>query len=221
MSNLSDDQLLKADTSTLTNEQIIRRSALVTMRKAEREMALIEFENQKFEDDQETRRRMMNAKTENIKAEQELHDRERTLCKHKTGGMDKPGFFNGDGERYGSSTAMLKLPTGEVYCLCFRCQKEWHEPSKRDVIEGRMTLATYFKRLKEYNEVLEWSRKSFAPWQGEICAASQFFIPKLRAQKEKDNLEFSVYMSKLPPQTVALAQVGVEATEMATVEVRL
>ena len=215
MSKLTDDQLLQANTSDLDNEQILRRSALVNLRKLEREEELTEYQNQKFRDDRETRNRMRDAKTENIAAEKDRIDRERRICKHKTGGMDKAGFFNGDGERYGSCTALLKLPTGEVYALCFRCQKEWHEPSKRSVITGEMSLAQYYKALKEYNEVLEWPRKSFAPWQGEICAASQFFIPKLQQQKEKDNRDFVVHLSKLPAQTIALAQVGVEPEPVA------
>jgi hypothetical protein len=211
---MNDKQLLAVvDTSTLSNEQLLRRSALVTMRKAEREMALAEYQNQKFEDDQETKRIMHEAKIENIKAIQDKEIRERSMCKHKTGGMDKPGFFNGDGERYGSSTALLKLPTGEVYALCFRCQKEWHAPSKRAVINGQISAATYFKLLKEYNEVLEWPRKSFAPWQGEIAAASQFYIPKLKMQEEKDNREFVVYCSKLPAQVLNLAQNGIESVQ--------
>ena len=207
---LTDKQLLEADTSTLTNEQILRRSALVTMRKSEREMALVEYQNQKFEDDQETKRRMNKAKVENINAIRDKEDRERRQCKHKTGGMDKQGFFNGDGERYGSCTALLKLPTGEVYALCFRCQKEWHAPSKRAVIDGRLTLAQYFKDLKEYNEVLEWPRKSFAPWQGEIAAASQFYIPKLKIQQEHDNRDFVVMLAAMPQQAIEMAKIGIE-----------
>ena len=181
----------------------------------ERELALTEHQNQKFEDDQETRHRMVAAKTENIRAEQARITHEQSNCKHKTGGMDKAGFYNGDGERYGSCTALLKLPTGEVYALCFRCQKEWREPSKRDVIAGHLSLAQYYKRLNEYNDVLSWPRKSFAPWQGEVCAASQFHIPKMIAQRAEDSRDFGIYVSKLPAQTIALAKVGVEPDAVA------
>lgn len=215
---LEDKQLLVADTSTLSNDQLMRRSALINIRKAERELDLAEYQNQKFRDEQETRRMMNQAKIENIKAIQDKEAREKLMCKHMTGGMDKPGFFNGDGDKYGTCTALLQLPTTEIYALCFRCDNEWHAPSKRAVINGEISLAMYYTLLKKYNEVLAWPRKSFAPWMGEICAASLFNIPKLKAQQEKDNRDFVVFMSKLPPQTISLAQVGVEPTpELTTV----
>lgn len=214
---MNDSQLLVADTSTLSNDQLLRRSALINIRKAERELDLAEYQNQKFRDDRETARRMNQAKIENIKAIHDKEKRERSLCKHMTGGMDKPGFFNGDGDKYGTCTALSKLPTGEVYALCFRCQEEWHAPSKRAVIDGEMPLADYFSILKKYNEVLGWPRKSFSPWMGEIQAASQFYIPKLKAQEEKDNRDFVVYLSKLPPQTLKFAQAGIESSDLVAV----
>jgi len=207
---LTDKQLMDADVSTLTNEQIQRKINLISLHKMEREMALTNFQNQKFEDDEETRKRMLKQRMDDIESTQARVRHEQSRCRHMTGGMDKPGFFNGDGDKYGTCTALLKLPTGEVYVLCFRCQKEWHMPSKRDVIDGKISLAQFVILSKEYNAAMAWPRKSFAPWNGEICEASQFHIPKLIQQKEKDNIDFNAYVAKLDPTIVNMANQGVE-----------
>ena len=123
-------------------------------------------------------------------------EEEQSGCAHKTGGMDYAGYWNGDGSLYGSCTSVHQLPTGEVYIICFRCQKEWHMPSKRAVLNGELSLADYYEQEKEYREALRWKRTAFQGVAGEWCAASQFRIPALERQRDKDNEEFAQFVQR-------------------------
>ena len=193
----SEAELMAADISTLTEQELGRRSLMLNIRKAERESEMIENQNEEYQTKKEEKLRMKRIAVENAEAERQKTRQEQEGCAHKTGGEGLGGFFQGDGAIYGTSTAGLILPTGEVYYMCFRCQKEWHRPSKRKVLNGEMSLAEYREQEKAYNEAARWPRKSFAPWNGELCSASTFTIPKLQMQQQKDNIEFNAMLEKL------------------------
>lgn len=196
MAKLSEAELMTADPSTLTNDELARRVNLAALRKAERELELVEAQNAEFADKKEDRRRIAENKTKTTEEENNRLEREKANCAHQTGGKDRAGFFNGDGSIYGSCTAPQVLPTGEVYYICFRCQKEWHKPSKRAVLEGRITLAQYQRLDQEYNQVARWPRKSFDTGNGEFPGSILFRIPALELQKAKDDQEFAAFLAK-------------------------
>jgi|ERR1700741_5294491 len=206
---LPDAMLLEADISTLDNEQLVRRFNLINVRKMERELALVEDQNRKFDDDKQEWRRRQEQRKGDLEATNAKIAQEQNACKHKTGGLGLDGWFNGDGKLYGSATALQVLPTGEIYGICFRCQKEWHAPKKSDVLTGQITLAQYFQQAKEYNEMLKWERGTFQTPNGEIPGSILFRIPKLELQRAKDDQAFSEYLSTLPAQTVEMARAGV------------
>lgn len=124
-----------------------------------------------------------------IKKEQESQKRLRSVCKHKTGGRGKAGFFSGDG-RWGYCVTSQQLPTGEIYFMCFRCQKEWHMPKKSDVISGALSMADYRKQAAEYADVAAWDKPYFGGG-GEVCASVLFKIPALDLQEARDAEEFA------------------------------
>lgn len=196
MPKMTEAELMAADPSTLSNDELARRVNLAALRKAERELALVEAQNQEFAEKQEDRKRIAENKQRTMEEENERLAREKANCAHRTGGKDRAGFFNGDGSIYGYSVASQILPTGEVYFLCFRCQKEWHKPSKRAVLEGKMTLAQYRRQEEEYNEVARWPKKSFETPNGEFPGSILFRIPKLELQRAKDDQEFAEYLQK-------------------------
>lgn len=101
------------------------------------------------------------------------------------------------------------LPTGEVYGLCFRCQKEWHKPSKRAVLKGELSLVDYMKQEREYNDMLAWPAKTFDTPNGELPGSVLFTIPALQQQKQKDDQEFAAYLGSLPKNALELAGAGI------------
>jgi hypothetical protein len=191
---LSEAELLAANVMDLSESQMAQRSMVIRLRKEERELILVDHQNQKFQQEQEAAETRARAGRDSHDAETLRIKTEQAGCRHMTGGEGRGGWFNGDGALYGSSTAACQLPTGEVYYLCFRCQREWHHPSKRDVLEGKLTLEEYFAKEKEYDDVMRLPRKSFAALNGEIMAASLFHIPALIEQRRKDDLEFSLLL---------------------------
>jgi len=206
-------ELLSAPIDSLSEAEISRRMTIVALQKAERELEVVQAQNQEYVDQKETKERMAKAKTESIKAEQQRQESERRACKHKTGGLGMPGILNGDGDIYGYAVARQVLPTGEVYGLCFRCQKEWHMPSKRAVIDGRLSLIEYVQQEKEYNEMLKWPAKTFDTPNGELAGSIRFNIPALQKQRQKDDADFAEYLGKLPPNALAMAGIGVALVE--------
>ena len=197
MPKMTEAELMAADPSTLSNDDLARRVNLAALRKAERELELVESQNQEFQDKREDKKRIAENKTQVLKEENERLAREKRNCAHKTGGKDRAGFFNGDGSIYGYCVAPQVLPTGEVYFICFRCQQEWHRPSKRAVLDGKMTLAEYRRQEEEYNTVSRWPKKSFETTNGEFPGSILFRIPKLELQRAKDDQEFAEYLNKL------------------------
>src|SRR5271168_2795332 len=115
------DELLAADPNTLTDAELSRRINMTALRKAEREVEMVEAQNQEFQDKKTDKKRRADAGKTIQEEENSRLTRERSYCKHKTGGKGLPGFYNGDG-KHGYSVATQILPTGEVYFLCFRCQ---------------------------------------------------------------------------------------------------
>ena len=200
---LTTAELLAANIDSLTTDQLVRRSAIISMQKNEREMELAIYENDKFRNAKEERIRMRKIAVENSAAERAKTEAEQLGCAHNTGGEGLSGFFAGDGSIYGSATAGLELPTGELYYLCFRCQKEWHHPrwtgGMRAVIEGEITLEQYREQERQYNEIARRPRKSFQPWNGEFCSASKFNIPLLQARMAKDASDFEAYLHEQKP----------------------
>lgn len=194
---MTEQELLSADLMVLSEDQLAKRSLIINIRKAERELEVSANENEEFQTKKKERMRMKEVAIANSKAERQKIDGEQMNCAHKTGGEGLAGFFQGDGSIYGTSTVALRLPTQEVYYLCFRCQREWHLPLKRDFLNGRITIFEYEQQLKDYQEVSRWPRKTFAPMNGEICSASTFEIPLMRRQLDKDNSEFDTFMAKL------------------------
>ncbi len=194
MAKLTEAELMAADPDSLSNDDLARRVNMATLRKAERELQLVESQNQEFADKREDRKRIAENKTKTLQQETERIERERTNCAHKTGGKDRAGFFNGDGSIYGYCIAPQVLPTGEIYFICFRCQKEWHKPSKRAVLTGEMSLATYRRLEQEYSEVSRWPKKSFDTGNGEFPGSILFRIPALELQKARDDQEFQEFL---------------------------
>src|SRR5690242_14779166 len=115
MPKMTEAELMTADPSTLSNDDLARRVNLAALRKAERELELVEAQNQEFADKREDRKRIAENKTKTLQQETERLERERSNCAHRTGGKDRAGFFNGDGSIYGYCVAPQVLPTGELY----------------------------------------------------------------------------------------------------------
>jgi hypothetical protein len=206
------EQLLSADPMSLSVDDIMRRSAIINMQKAERELEIAQEQNSRFRDEKEARLKRVEVNMQQIKATQEEESRIRELCKHKTGGKDRQGFFNGDGDIYGYCVSRQMLPTGEIYGLCFRCQKEWHHPrwtrSGLAVAEGRMTLLEYVKQEKEFNEMLAWPAKTFSTDTGELPGGQMFLIPMLSRQQAEDGQKFQQWLKKQPPEAMQMALLG-------------
>lgn len=164
--------------------------ATVQLEEARQRLELTKHNVQQFKDSQEHYARMQAHRKQVI--EQNTADRLRTQkrCKHKTGGQNREGFFNGDGE-HGYCVNKQQLPTGEWYCLCLRCQKEWHDPVWTVKIEfltlGKvsMTRAQFDKLREEFEETWNWPAKDLQPSE-----ASLFRIPRLD-MIDVEKLEFA------------------------------
>ncbi len=197
-------ELIEADPDTLSAEDLMRRINLTQLKKAEREVELTESQNQIFQDKKSEAKRVAEAKSIIIEDEQNRLDRERNMCKHKTGGKGLTGYFNGDGKQ-GYSVSTQQLPTKEVYFICFRCQKEWHLPSKRKVLdarlkghkEGLIALAKYQKEEAEYYKVAAWDKPLFETDSGVTPGSVLFIIPRLEQQIAKDDSEFAAFLEDL------------------------
>lgn len=192
-SQLTYAQLMAANPEDLAVEDLLRRTNLTALKKAERELELVESQNQVFQDKKTDAKRIADTKTTILIEEENRINRERSICKHKTGGKGLPGFYNGDGKQ-GYSVATQILPTGEVYFLCFRCQKEWHMPKKRDVLDRKITLDQYDRQVQAYNEVAAWDKPLFETDSGEIPGSVRFMIPKLEDQRVRDDADFEEFL---------------------------
>ena len=190
---LSYAELMAADPDELCVEDLQRRTNLTQLKKAERETELVESQNAEFQDKKLERKRVADGKTIIIADENARREREHQLCKHKSGGKGLPGLFNGDG-KWGYSVATQELPTGEVYFICFRCQKEWWKPKKRDVLDKKITLRQYKKLEAEYFEVAVWDKPLYNTDSGMIPGSVKFHIPKLIAQGMKDDEDFAAFL---------------------------
>jgi hypothetical protein len=208
---LTEAELLTANVMDLNESQIAQRSAIIKLRREERELTLIDHQNREFSQKQEAAESKAKAGRDAMLAEQDRIKAEQQGCRHMTGGEGRGGFFAGDGALYGSATSVQGLPTGEYYILCCRCQREFHDPSicscgylnrnpdfptKRRVIEGKCTIADYDQAKREYVEALNWTRKSFGPLNGEYQTASTFRIPALEEQRRRDDAEFAALVQK-------------------------
>lgn len=193
---LTYEQLMKADPEDLSVDDLTRRLNLTNLKKAEREVELVESQNQIFQDQKQDRKRVADTKSTIFTEEDNRIKKERSICKHKTGGKGLPGFYNGDGKQ-GYSVATQVLPTGEHYFLCFRCQTEWRKPSKRKVLKGEMTLQQYLYEDKAYNMVASWDKPLFETDSGEVPGSVLFRIPKLENQALIDDQEFEEYLQSL------------------------
>lgn len=152
-----------------------------------RQAELIEFEEKEA-----NKARVTKIRVEALQKEQMERERRQKACAHKTGGKGKPGFLQGDG-RHGYSIGYQVLPTGELYVLCLRCQKEWHHPAwvvKLEVYstgKTEMTKARYEQMEKEYAMVMDWGHELT-----ETNESSQFRVPLL------DRINVSQIMSARP-----------------------
>jgi hypothetical protein len=213
MANLNDKQLLEVkDTSTLSIEQIVRRGHLITMQAAEVGLEETARQNEKAVAAREQEVRQHKARMKDILNNQLEEERVQSVCKHQTGGQDKAGFFDGDGQIYGASISTQILPTQEIYCLCFRCEREWHSPYRLEryfpghpekislakaVTLGLFPLEEFDAMEAEFKRVLGVKANTFKPLQGEIPAASQFLIPELKARLEQESRDLAAFR-KLP-----------------------
>jgi hypothetical protein len=193
---LTDEEILAAPTSSLSLEQIQRRIMVSQLRKAEREVDLVEEENRKHEDAKVEKSRVAAAKTRIIEEAAEKTRREQSICQHKSGGKNLAGFFNGDG-KMGYTICTQQLPTGVIYMMCMRCQKEWWLPKKRDVLNGTLTLKQYRAQESEYYRVMALDKQLFEG-EGGVPASCQFRIPALESARLRDDSEFEVYLAANP-----------------------
>lgn len=211
----STQELLVADIGTLTIPEMERRQAVVTLMKAERELEVVNEQNRRFQDDKETRQRQATSNLENIRKQDEENARIQKMCRHKTGGKDRQGFFMGDGDVYGYAVSKQILPTGEIYGICFRCQKEWRSPKRngaqRKVINGEMTLAEYARQEQEYKDMLGFTCKTFEGQQGELPGGQMFMVPNLQRQLQQDQADFEAYLKTLTPQEIAMSGLSLSA----------
>ena len=188
-------ELMAAEPDDLSVEDLQRRINLTALKKAEREVEMVENQNVDYQDKKAEKKRVADGKTIIIADENARIERERSICKHKTGGKGLPGFYNGDGKQ-GYAVATQQLPTGEKYFLCFRCQNEWHLPSKRAVLKGELSLKDYRKLEAEYYAVAAWDKPLFETDSGMTPGSVLFRIPRLEEQKVKDDMEFQAMLDE-------------------------
>jgi hypothetical protein len=168
-----------AEEKKLSVEELDRIIKEVELETARQNLIVAQQQNREFREKQENNERITMMRGEAARAEQAENDRRRTACAHKTGGTNREGFIRGDGEQ-GYSVAPCVLPTGELYFMCLRCQKEWHHPAwvvKLEMFNTRkttMTKARFEEMAKEYAEVQGWGHKLT-----NTAEASQFRIPLL------------------------------------------
>lgn len=161
---------------------------LVQLEQAKMALELTKRQVQEFKDKEFDDARKREVRAEAIVKERQEIANLRSICKHKTGGRGKKGFFSGDGS-HGYCVTTQQLPTKEIYFMCFRCQKEWHMPKKGDVVSGVLTMEQYRKQVAEYNEVAQWDKPYFDG--GEICASVLFNIPALDRKELQDAEAFA------------------------------
>jgi len=216
---LTMDELLAANVDSLTTEQLSRRSQIIVLMKQERELEVVNEQNRKFSEEREQRQKQIRETLRNIQQQHEENQRIHKMCHHKTGGKDRAGFFQGDGDVYGYCVSRQMLPTGEIYGLCFRCQKEWHSPiwwidlpdgshifdGRKAVVEGKAALAVYCKQDKEFKEMLAWPAKTFEGQAGELPGGAMFLIPSIQKQFQKSAADFTAFLAKVPANELILA----------------
>jgi len=161
----------------------------IQLEQAKMALELTKRQVQDHKDQEADRERKRQVRIEAIRKNKETDENLRRICKHKTGGRGKAGFYSGDG-RWGYCVSPQQLPTQEIYFLCFRCQKEWHMPKKGDVVNGLLSMEDYRKQAAEYAEVAAWDKPYF-DGGGQVCASVLFRIPQLELQEAKDAEAFA------------------------------
>src|SRR6267378_2167396 len=149
------------------------------LEEAKQRLEMTKQQVNEFKEKEADKERIRRIRVDAVKKEKQETERRQRQCRHKTGGKGKPGFLHGDGAK-GFCVGQIALPTGELYLLCSRCQKEWHHPTWIVKIEvyntgnTAMTQSQYDRMLTEYNEALNWDH----PYT-EMMEASQFKVPLL------------------------------------------
>jgi hypothetical protein len=193
---------------------------LINLQSAERGLEAAARENEKAIADREQAQRQHRAKMLDIQRNTEEELRIQGMCYHQTGGKDRAGFYQGDGDIYGASISKQVLPTSEVYALCVRCSKEWHRPEwvekyfpghsekmslRKAVTIGLFPLAEYNEMIREFQRVIRLKARTFEGSGGEYPASVQFNIPALRDRHAKETAEFSEYLAQLPAKELRAA----------------
>jgi hypothetical protein len=192
---MSTEEILAADVASLTPQQMQTRIQILQVLKAQQELEVAEHQNREFQDKKEERIRQARNKTAIIEAEAELIRNTQNSCLHKSGGKGRAGFFQGDG-KFGYTVSLQQLPTSETYGICLRCQREWHRPSKRAVLDGVLSLAAYRQQEREFAEMLSWDKPLTTTDSGEIAGSVLFRIPALEAARAKDDAEFNEFLQR-------------------------
>jgi hypothetical protein len=196
---MTQEQLINSDPMELTPELIAKRRELIKLRTEEALLDKALFDATKYKEDKLAKDNRAKAGRESHEAYMRKTELEKLSCAHMTGGSGLGGWFAGDGTLYGSATSVQELPTGEIVITCFRCQNEWRRPSKRAVIDGKLSYAEYREQEEEFNKMLRARRISFDGINGEWMAASRFLIPALIDQQRKDDIDFDAYVKQNHP----------------------
>ena len=115
-----------------------------------------------------------------------------------------PASSNGSGKQ-GYTLPKLKLPTGEVYVFCMRCQRSCSKADKGavvnylqkpDPLKPKISFEQYQREMRDYIWAMTRETPLFDVEGGDIPGSCQFSVPALTKKRERDAEEFAALLKE-------------------------
>jgi len=170
---MSDQDLLYADTDSLTTEQLERRLRILDLkiREASYKSALrgLHVDENKEKDKEAAYKDRGRAIADKDNAQKQAQER----CTHRKGGNGLDGVVSGQGDDAQFSVIKHRMLWGDVWVHCTRCGRDWKPPLKRDhTANGKFNETSYQIAYKEYQQALAF------PTRNQMSSSGQFqFTP--------------------------------------------
>jgi hypothetical protein len=131
------------------------------MKKAEAELQDLEerLAEREMKRENKRQRSVINGNTlRSIKSGKEAHQ---SLCNHRKGGNGADGIISGQGDDPQYSVLKHRMPNGDVWVRCLRCQKWWKPPVKSlFIVKDKFDEAGFTAAQREYTEAVAFQTRN-------------------------------------------------------------
>lgn len=153
---LSDTEILSADKSDLTTDQLSRRALLVDIEHKELQQDLVKRQTEQMKMKDAQNRDKFYSRGQELRKTDKDQQKHQDQCSHRKAGRGIEGLQKGGNS---ADYAIIRhiLPTNELWQRCLRCAKTWRPPHVQDfdvnTVGGK---AAYEEAKRVYKEATSW-----------------------------------------------------------------